>query len=603
MLIRRKIKAVVSIIQGVTQEPETTAEVSVHEFAQVCKNVDLEIESRFAGMFAQKRTWEKAADYIAALSDPLIPVKSAWDAAEYSGYETPGPFQSLIGENKWSSPDVWECTAITAGKLVEKDAANDPLGVGILFDETADLKRGKMTCGVGYQYAGCAGGVVNCATWVMASLTGSTLKTWAAADLFLPRKDWFTGGDGKGTARRKASGIPRDVKFASKPEIALKQLRRIRELGIRISYGGGDEVYGRYGRLREDHEENGEAYAYFVPRNHIVRTLGRERRRVDELLELQHAVFGARSAGLGVKGPRYYEWAMVGIMPENHYLLLRRPILGDDENQEESGGENPVPGSPEDRRAGRVAVQGKTAGNVLDDRVRNEGITFCLCYIPPGSPIRPTLPNLILMTGKRWGAEETNATAKGPVGWDENQFRKWESMNHHTALAGIAMLRANMILQRLDAIRNGEESRPDTAAIREGIRDHDNRPRVNIEYSPADLQIPVGDSGVPVSAAQKIPGEIGFIRLSRNEVMRLAAIALSDMTEEMKAFHLRWSKWRRKHQAISRWYHKIARMKAEQESRGEPVSAGVVTQRDRQSGRLASLEPKAALTFCLKRLL
>ena len=31
--------------------------------------------------------------------------------------------------------------------------------------------------------------------------------------------------------------------------------------------------------------------------------------------------------------------------------------------------------------------------------------------------------------------------------------------------------------------------------------------------------------------------------------MRLAAIALSDMTEEMKAFHLRWSKWRRKHQA------------------------------------------------------
>jgi hypothetical protein len=68
------------------------------------------------------------------------------------------------------------------------------------------------------------------------------------------------------------------------------------------------------------------------------------------------------------------------------------------------------------------------------------------------------------MVGRRWGAEETIATAKGPVGWDENQFRKWESMNHHTALAGIAMLRANMIQQRLDEIETGITKVPETVA-------------------------------------------------------------------------------------------------------------------------------------------
>ncbi len=47
---------------------------------------------------------------------------------------------------------------MAGGKIAGKDAEGDPLGVGIIFDETADLKRGKMTCGVGYQYAGCAGG-------------------------------------------------------------------------------------------------------------------------------------------------------------------------------------------------------------------------------------------------------------------------------------------------------------------------------------------------------------------------------------------------------------------------------------------------------------
>lgn len=383
--------------------------------------MDLEIESEFAGIFAQKRAYEKAADYIAALSDPLVPMKSAWDAAEYFRYDTPGPFQSLIGENKWSQSEIWSRIAVTAGKLAGADAENDHLGIGILFDETADLRRGKMTCGVGYQYAGCAGGIVNCATWVIASLAGARLRTWAAADLFLPEKDWFTGHGKTGTARRKQAGIPEGIQFASKPKMALKQLRHIRGLGVKISCGSGGEVYGRYGRLREDHEENGEAYAYFVPRDHVVKTLGGERGRADELLELEEARFEARSAGSGMKGPRYYEWAMIGIQSGNHFLLLRRPVREEKEEQGGPGCENADSGTCGDPASGEPP--GKNDVNASADRVRDEGITFCLCHVPPGSSIRPTLANLILMTGRRWGTEETMATAKGPLGWDENQFR------------------------------------------------------------------------------------------------------------------------------------------------------------------------------------
>jgi hypothetical protein len=123
------------------------------------------------------------------------------------------------------SGEVWDRLAVKAGKMAEVEAEASEIGVGILFDETADGKQGKMTCGVGYQYAGCAGGINNCVTWVMASLVGADFKTWASAEMFLPEKDWFTGRGKTGTARRKQAGAPKGTRFMSKPKLALKQLR------------------------------------------------------------------------------------------------------------------------------------------------------------------------------------------------------------------------------------------------------------------------------------------------------------------------------------------------------------------------------------------
>ncbi|MGH3237745.1 MAG: hypothetical protein ACRDOH_31705, partial [Streptosporangiaceae bacterium] len=69
------------------------------------------------------------------------------------------------------------------------------------------------------------------------------------------------------------------------------------------------------------------------------------------------------------------------------------------------------------------------------------------------------MANLVLMAGRRWGAEEAMSTGKGPVGWDENQFRKWESLQHHTALAGMAMLKANIIRKRVNELSAAAEAR------------------------------------------------------------------------------------------------------------------------------------------------
>lgn len=542
--------------------------------------MDRDLEAELAGVFAQKRTYDKAAAYVAALGDPAVLVKSCWSMAEGSGNKTPGQFQSLIGENKWVPEKVWDGIAVNAARSLGGNSGGDQLGPGVVTDETADEKRGKHTAGVSHQYAGCAGGIVNCVTWVMMSLIGAHSRTWVSARTFLPEKTWFTGDGETGAARREKAGIPGKTAFASKPELARLQYEHLRELGIPFFWAAGDEVYGRYGKLREDHEENGEAYAYFIPRNYVVRTSKGESKKVDELLDRADGRYELRSAGPGVNGPRYYRWAMLSLESENRFLLIRKPESAEPGAERETGSESTGKESAAARGEIPPPSAGKPGSTKYGDRVKDEFITFCICYIPDASPIKPTMTNMVTMAGKRWGAEEAMSAAKGPIGWDESQFRQWESMQHHTALAGVAMLRANLIRERLSGLpatprTAGEDDRSDEEETAE-VAPAENS-KSSGKPSEFDLQIPLGDSLVPYSADQERPEKIGCISLSVNEILRLVSIVSAEMSKAKMAFHIAWSKWRRQHQAIARWYRMQHRMKADQKKLANRALTGSVT--------------------------
>jgi hypothetical protein len=67
---------------------------------------------------------------------------------------------------------------------------------------------------------------------------------------------------------------------------------------------------------------------------------------------------------------------------------------------------------------------------------------------------------------------------------------------------------------------------------------------------------------VPKAAGAGFPAEIGYVRLSRNEVMRLRNAVMNDDSSSEIAFHVECSNWRRRHQAISKWHHHAKRLKA-----------------------------------------
>jgi len=520
-----------------TKPPETAAAISIDDLRTVSNQIGTEFTQTFAGVFAQHRTWRKAAAYTDALTACDTPVKTCWGLAEKAGYDTPGPFQSLIAENAWDHDELWHRVATSAPRWLPCPA-EDPLGPGIAVDETAHLKRGHHTVAAGIQWASCVGRKANCVTSVFASYITPPGATWIAHGLFLPKKDWFTGSGDCGQARRAEAGVPDDTVFETKPQIARRIFQKVRDLGVGFAWAAGDEVYGRYAALRADHENNGEAYAYFVPKDFLVPTVGGSRRRADELGELAEGRFEVRTAGPALNGPRWYEWAMIQAGTPHHVLLIRRPLP--------SSGTPPAEGT-----------RGTDAGSP-------DGTSFVYCYVPENSPITPTLPTLVLMAGRRWPMEETIATGKGPLGFDQHQYRTWTSLQHHTALCGLAMLQTNTLRTRLE--------NENTAAC---ASDTDQPPSQDIPTPHLDfplptpgpssdthdeMMIPRGDSLVPVRPDQPCPPDIGYIRLTLNETLRLVGIANAGLSRARMAFHLRWSRWRRRHQAIARWHHWRARL-------------------------------------------
>ena len=506
-----------------------------------------------SGVFAQKRTTRKAAAYVETLCRDDVPVKTCWDMAQAAGLEQPRPFQSLMSSNDWDPGQLWDVIAVAGSELLVCPS-EDPLGPGIAVDESGQAKRGRHTAGVGVQYAGFAGRKVNCVTSVTLCLVTPSASTWVGNELFMQEKEWFTGEDDKGTARRQSVAADADLEFESKPGIARRRFAELRALKVPFAWAAGDEVYGRSAKLRKDHEDNGEAYAYFVPRDFKVELPSGARVRADETLQLAGGTFEVRACGDGLNRPRLYAWAMIATASPEHFLVIRR-ALDDD-------GADPVTYSG-------GSEQGSGDDTAAKDPRKEKlppGTGFMYCHVPKGSPIAPTFSNLLLMIGRRWPVEETIAVGKGPIGWDENQFRKFTSIQRHNALSGMAMLRANLIRQRVEehaAPSGGAESGHADISARtaSAVSDSSVVTRFLVEDDGADeCLIPLGDAAIPHLADEECPQDIGCIRLSVAETLRLIGIARSQVTAARKQVLLRWSMWRRRHQAIARWHHRRARL-------------------------------------------
>jgi len=479
----------------------TAAVASIEDVADCTARADAQVRNVLRGVMAQRRSAVTAFDYVAALSPGVK--ANCWSLAESAGHEGWGRMQGLLGSYRWDWKDLRAALpALAAAWLPDLDG--DLIGPGIAIDETAQLKHGDDTACVAPQHAGCTGKVENCVTTVFSAYVTPHGQAWADFDVYMPDR-WA-----RDLPRRRAAGIPDDLAFATKPQLAMNQMDRLLAAGLPARWVAFGEVYGRSEKLREKAAKAGLAYVAIIPCDYQVRLPSGTAIRADQAVK--EAAFERRSCGNGSKGPRYSDWAMTATAIPGQYLLIRRLIS------------------------------------------RPDQLTFYLCWAPPGRPA--TMTYFITIAGHRWPVEETFKTGKDVPAWDQSQARSWDGICRHTALAALAQLRAAATRGTL----TGSIVLPGTA-----YGDGQDR-STDCEVSDADLQIPLGDAPVPGRGGQPCPPGIAPIRLSIAETARLTSLARQYtaglITRARLAAALRWSLRRRLHQATARWHHYSARLLA-----------------------------------------
>ena len=154
--------------------------------------------------------------------------------------------QEFLTLSPWQARSVQDkIQEVFAEELVPSTAAW-PLGTVGVVDESAFVKSGPESCGVSRQWCGRLGKRENCQVGVY--LLGVTPAGTALLDhgLYLPQ-DW--AGD---QPRRGKTGVPAEVKFQTKPEIASQQIARTRTAGhVTFDWITADELYGRNGNFLE----------------------------------------------------------------------------------------------------------------------------------------------------------------------------------------------------------------------------------------------------------------------------------------------------------------------------------------------------------------
>src|SRR5215472_15888031 len=161
-----------------------------------------------APCFARVEPRRQARKYVTGLMGDL-PRKNCWTLAEQAGDATPDKMQRLLERAAWDASDAMrEIRAFAVARL------GDPAGAVLVLDESGQEKVGEHTAGVKRQYLGCAGRVANGINVVYASYAAPAGHAMIAARLYVPR-DW--AGDRE---RCRAAGIPGDLEFATKPQLA-----------------------------------------------------------------------------------------------------------------------------------------------------------------------------------------------------------------------------------------------------------------------------------------------------------------------------------------------------------------------------------------------
>jgi SRSO17 transposase len=323
--------------------------------------------------------------------------------------------QAFIGESPWcTAPLVQRHQLLVAQTLGEEDAV-------ILVDESGMPKQGQHSVAVAPQYCGALGKVANCQVGVFLGYASRTGYTLLSGQLFVP-EGWFADDH---AVVRKEVGIPTDLTFKTKPELAVALVQALMQRKVvPARWLAADALYGDSPAFRDAIAALGLWYFTEVacstliwrrhpaviippwsgkgrkPTKQRLKTPTNPSYRVDEVLRrLPKTAWVRGTVKEGSKGPIVCDFAFVritearqGLPGPRLWLVLRR--------------------------------------NLADPRV----VKYYISNAP--AAIEPL--ELVRMSGMRWPVELAFEEAKDELGMDQYETRSWLGWHHHMTLSMLA---------------------------------------------------------------------------------------------------------------------------------------------------------------------
>jgi len=340
--------------------------------------------------------------------------KSVAPMALYEGV-APRSLQEFLDIHRWDHDQV----RTRVQEVVIKEHA-DANAIGVI-DETSYAKKGDKTCGVQRQYCGTTGKTDNCVVTVHLGYVANDFHALVDSDLYLPEKTWAQDLD-----RCEEAGIPKEVVYRPKWRISLDLLARTIAQGMHFRYLVADEEYGKNHHFRREVATYDIDYVVEVPcslqgwtKRPSTLPAGKrtsKRGRLSTRERLSPAAPPSRRVDQLWKrgGP---SWQAFHIKNTE-----KRPVVWSVRVTRFCPWEEGLPGPQQWLMIAR--------------HVTTKEIKYFLSNAPQDTP----LEELLHVAFSRWHIERLFQDAKGQVGMDHFEVRKYQPLIRHLVMSMVSLL-------------------------------------------------------------------------------------------------------------------------------------------------------------------
>jgi SRSO17 transposase len=344
--------------------------------------------------------------------------------------------QGLLTTTAWDAEDL---NRQRVQRLLELPTEGD--GV-LIFDDTGFAKQGRHSVGVQRQYSGTLGKTGNCQVTVNCHYAERTLAWPVATRLYLPQA-WAADAP-----RRLRAGVPPEVTFQTKPELALALLDQAQAWGVRWACVTADADYGDNPNFLAGLEKRRQRYVVAVRADFRV-TLQRRRGepiRADALVQAQPP-----------RAWRSLRWR------EGSQGWMRAPFVR--------------------MRGWRLTSDGqRRAGWLLAEQTAEGKVKYGWSNFGAKVP----LDRLAEYAHRRHWVEQYHEEAKGLLGWDQYQGRLWTGFHRHavTVMLAYSFLVWQEWQQRPQHTRPGRPRRAFSPSARSAAPDAAGDPAPHLRLAP-----------------------------------------------------------------------------------------------------------------------